>query len=504
MREKSSGQFHTFYNIAGISVIILFTAACLYLSDINETLWFDSAYSLAMINHSWSEILEITGRDFHPPLYYFILKAGQSLLGSDVLMMRIISVLPIFVLLLFVRKFLLEYFGYYSFLLFSLAFFASSTVVLYALEIRMYSWAMFFVTITFISAFNAVKKDSDWWYISLFFFFLATFYTQYYAGILVGIGFIFLALYTYRFNSNRIKTILCIALLSFVLYIPWLSVLLRQFSSASDDFVLASFKYSEILTYGISFFNSGNLVTTFTFLAIFLTSFFSFLLKKEKGFEDYFFFFSLLSIAILIAFGVILSVTIRPLFMPRYLVPACGLVWLFFSTQISLNIKNSAVKNSFIVAALLLAINEFTIISQRPQAQGYLDFKNTLGKKIKRDDIIIIPEPEKSGLLVGVVAYLFPNHKMAITYDKANLKENHTLNYHTGPFEMDIIKFKDLSKFTRTKKWLMIPYNAKNKNPERFALGHTIKYMGNFGWLDYLSGNQFDLYEISPKITQKH
>jgi hypothetical protein len=499
MKEKPLESLYSFYNITGICAILVFIYACLYLSSINNTLWFDGAYSLAMINHSWSEIIEITGKDFHPPLYYFIAKIGQILFGNDIFTMRMISVFPILLLFLFTRQFLLKYFGHYSFLLFSLAFLASSPVVLYAVEIRMYSYAMLFVTMTFISAFNAVKTNSNVWYILLFFFFLATFYTQYYAGILVGIGFILLAAYTFKFNRRRFKTILIIALFSFLLYLPWLSVLLNQFSSASDDFVLQSFQYSEILTYGISFFKSGNLLTTFVLFGLFLVAFISFLTKTKKSFADYFFFCGLVSIAIMVAFGVLLSVTIRPLFMPRYLVPACGLVWLFFSTQISINFKSIGVRNLFLISLLLLAANLFLTLSKQPREQGYTDFQNVLSERIMKDDIIIIPEPEASGLLIGVTAHLFPGHKMAITENKANLAENHTLNYHVGPFDMDIIRYEDLSNYPQNKKWLMIPYNAKDKKPEKFALGHSIKYLGNFWWLGFQSGNQFDLYEISPQ-----
>lgn len=88
---------------------------------------------------------------------------------------------------------------------------------------------------------------------------------------------------------------------------------------------------------------------------------------------------------------------------------------------------------------------------------------------------------------------------MAITEDRADLAENHTLNYHVGPFDMDIIRYSELSSYTKSRKWLIIPYNAKDKNPDKFAVGHRIKHLGNFWWLGFQSGNQFDLYEISPQ-----
>jgi hypothetical protein len=486
------------YNIAGVYTIVLFILTCIYLAYINNSIWFDEAYTLAMVNRSWGEIIAFTANDFHPPLYYFIAKAGLLLFGGEIFTLRMISLLPIFLLFIYVRKFLVQVSGHYAFLLFSLAFFASSTIVMYALEIRMYSYTMFFVSMTYISTYYALKTDSIKWYICLFLYFLATFYTHYYAGIFAGIGYVFLILYTYLYQRKRLRIVLAIAALSFILFLPWLIIVLKQLSVAADSFWINTFHWTDGIKFMLSLFSSGNLFGSILLLLVFLSSVLLYILKKNKSKEDYFIFFGLLNLLSFILFCSAISIIIRPLFVSRYLVPACGVVWLFFAFQSSsLPIKVS--KNLLPIILLGLGINSFISLKGLPLDQGYLHFQKNGNKNFGQNDILIIPEPEISGGIIGVIAYLFPDRSMAITNSKAERRENHTLDYHLSPFKMKILRYSELQEVSEQKKWLLIPYNAINKNIEEFADDHTVIHRGNFGWVGFQTGYQFDLYEIIQK-----
>ena len=41
----------------------------------NDNIWFDEAYTLALIRHSFGDVIGILKTDMHPPLYFISLKA---------------------------------------------------------------------------------------------------------------------------------------------------------------------------------------------------------------------------------------------------------------------------------------------------------------------------------------------------------------------------------------------------------------------------------------------
>ena len=62
--------------------IILATLSLFSISLIfNDNLWFDEAYTLSLIQHSFSEIIKILKTDMHPPLYFISLKVFCEIFG---------------------------------------------------------------------------------------------------------------------------------------------------------------------------------------------------------------------------------------------------------------------------------------------------------------------------------------------------------------------------------------------------------------------------------------
>lgn len=53
--------------------VILVTAMAMAVLGSTENLWYDEAYTVAMIQHPVREIVEITSYDVHSPFYYIFL-----------------------------------------------------------------------------------------------------------------------------------------------------------------------------------------------------------------------------------------------------------------------------------------------------------------------------------------------------------------------------------------------------------------------------------------------
>ena len=70
-KTKLSGRDIVGYLLLGISVIMLGRSLMLCFSN---DIWYDELFTVGMIEHSYSELIQFTARDVHPPLYYMITK----------------------------------------------------------------------------------------------------------------------------------------------------------------------------------------------------------------------------------------------------------------------------------------------------------------------------------------------------------------------------------------------------------------------------------------------
>jgi len=89
---QASGMSRT---VAFVSILLVgLVAISLRLYQINShSFWLDEAYSWTMATkYSFSEILQRTANDFHPPLYFMILKCWIAVFGESEVAQRLLSV----------------------------------------------------------------------------------------------------------------------------------------------------------------------------------------------------------------------------------------------------------------------------------------------------------------------------------------------------------------------------------------------------------------------------
>ena len=103
--------------LAGISMIMLLKSVVLcFCNDI----WYDELFTVGMIKHSYGELVAFTARDVHPPLYYCITKFVVDLCkliiptASTVILTKVVSVLPYFILAAYSLTFLRKRFGIFT------------------------------------------------------------------------------------------------------------------------------------------------------------------------------------------------------------------------------------------------------------------------------------------------------------------------------------------------------------------------------------------------------
>ena len=165
------------------------------LGAFHTNIWFDEAYSINIINHSFNDIWLIGSSDVHPILYYFLLKIISLIFGKSIIVYRLFSCLGIITLGIIGYTHISRDFGKKVGIIFTFLAFFLPVMPMYATEIRMYSWAITFVTLTFIYMYRIIKNNTLKNYILFMIFSLSSAYMHYY-GLMISF-FINLFLFIY-------------------------------------------------------------------------------------------------------------------------------------------------------------------------------------------------------------------------------------------------------------------------------------------------------------------
>ena len=151
----------------GCGVLFLFLGilsffVCL-LQAFGQDIWFDEVFSVNFIQHSYKEIAVLTGKDVHPPLYYWYLKLfhdiGKVLVpaASSIVLCKLASMLPFVGIFVYTLTAIRKNFGLHVAGLFWFLVMTMPQISNYTVEIRMYSLALFFITAAFVHSCELVR-----------------------------------------------------------------------------------------------------------------------------------------------------------------------------------------------------------------------------------------------------------------------------------------------------------------------------------------------------------
>lgn len=404
---------HGLLIIAG-SVFFLLTA-------FHGNIWFDESYSVGIASQSFSDIWTFGSCDVHPVLYYCALHVLYLIFeegfGADIT--TLIAVYRIFTIGGAIALAVLGYthirkdFGikvgfFFSFLVVSLPF-----IAFMAVEIRMYTWAMFFVMVCFIYALRIMKKSSGNYHVPLSWWIvfgvssLASAYLHYFAAIAAflvnGLVLVYLILCvknkgkksnkdidkdTYSDTAiasgcirKNISVYFVCACLQLALYAPWLVALVSQVAVVSGTYwATFSFPHTIVELLGYPYMPSAIMFALFgsygTFiqvsvavvlLLLLVVSFFiigriirSTIFKKATKHVVWY--------GLVVYFGVLVIGCVASLFMGqlivyyRYLSVALGPLLLSFSLVLAY-VKPGILVKAFLTLTVLLAfINQALLI----------------------------------------------------------------------------------------------------------------------------------------------
>ena len=383
------------YLLLGVSVVLLGRSLVLCFSN---DIWYDELFTVGMIGHSYGELVELTARDVHPPLYYMITKFFVDLCKlilpgvHAVAAAKIVSVLPYFVLLLYSVTFIRKRFGIFTGGVFLFCVVAMPQLSGYTVEVRMYSWALLFVTAAFLHGYGAVQGPEDeeerrhgrlsaaaygavdmpkgekaggsdrtkgmrqkisaqsqkLHGAAMACYALAAAYTQYFAAVAAAMVFLYVLLELLRRDRRRIREWFLWVAAAAAGYTPWLVALYRQVTAVNANYWILPLSWR---TFGgcVKFLMKPAFTndTLNVVLAVVMTGIYAavmirqvyFLIKschngRENGAASSRIVFMLAGPGVLagvVLFGFAASMLLRPVFVYRYMIPAMGCFWLSFA-----------------------------------------------------------------------------------------------------------------------------------------------------------------------------
>lgn len=352
----------------------------------NENIWLDEAWSMLMARDTYWGLTKTTAVMQHPPLYYYFLKIVMDIFGETIWILKLVSILPVTLLMVFSMTKIRRYFGSIAAAIFIFSLITMPQMLRYGVQLRMYTWAMLFLTIAGVAAYEVLKEHSlrNWAKVTVFSLLAA--YTHYYA--LVAAAFLYLWLLIYFIVKERryLKQWFICAGVTILFYLPWMIVLIKQVMLMTEDYWIEPITFAHFMIYIKFPFVVGNDLLSFLLVVIFGAVGIRFLLRKKAA-EDWYPFFGGITALGILAAGLTVSFIIRPFYTNRYMFCALGLMWLFFAIEVSkLGRKWIA---AILVCMALMGGVAYQIEWETEYAEGVDEFKEFADRNFGEDDFIV-------------------------------------------------------------------------------------------------------------------
>lgn len=435
----------------------------------------DEWFTQGILNISFKEMVHLTAKDVHPPLYYAIVLVPVYLLRwlhipfDMITLMKMMSVVPyVIIFALSLTKIRKDYGwlvgGLFAFTLLTMAdFFTMFSIA------RMYPWGLLFLLASFLCVCDILKNPSLKSWVLLAFFSVCGAYTQYFIAISSIILYVLLFVHVMLKNKSELRNWIISTVLGILCFVPWLPFLFKQLNSVSGDYWIDAITFETFVQFFASIFMDisefyVNLALAIIFLAIFI----GVLIYYRKSKEDA----NIVLIGFLIFIGTILvgvtvSMVFNPIFVVRYIIPVTGVLWLC----ISIFISKFDLKRVIIPVVIILLL--FSVANLADQIN---DISDNHEKLVKNQEFLKEINNNNSVVIIdGMVKYVHFYNQLndSIVYGGFSVGERE--------------KAKDFTKFYDDK-------DTKFLMPDDFN-----KYKNKTVYLAFRKGSDIDL----PKYVSK-
>lgn len=395
----------TYKILLPLIVILGFVLRFLYLGA--ESLTFDEVYSVRLAQMSFGEIIRQTSRDFHPPLYYFLLHLWTSIFGYGETSVRALSA-AFGTLSIYSFYLLAKYiFNAKTALIASFLFALSNINIEASQEARMYALLSLLTIVSMYLLLRALGSHSKMLWVFYAAVNVLLLYTHVYSYFILAAEYFYffsMAFYSKMKFKENLFPFLTSAFATVFLFMPWFFIFYRQFLLAQKILWIPKATLLQLPETLVEY--SGSLMLSVIMIPLLFLSilFISRVIKiNPQGrfageFEDIeyrfsfvnvneaFFLFIWLSVPVILPF--VLSQFFSPIFMVKYTVASSAAFILLAGKGLN-NIPSKVVKMSLLVLIFGLSVfnwaNELVTTNKETwrEAVSYLD-QNT-----KKGDVIV-------------------------------------------------------------------------------------------------------------------
>ncbi|GFI02448.1 hypothetical protein IMSAGC005_01277 [Lachnospiraceae bacterium] len=349
-------EWEKIVGIIGMAAAAALLGVSIYLC-FGSDIWYDELFTMGLAEQSCGELISITARDVHPPLYYLIVKFFLAVSGvvtgsiQPVVIGKLVSVLPFFLCLIYALTKVRKQFGMLCAGIFSFLLLTMPQLADYTVEIRMYSYALFFILAAMLHAYELAhgekkKKWIDWTALTLYS--LAACYTHYFACVAACMVYLYLLVSLCRAHRMKQegKAFFASGLLCGGAYVPWLLLAVTgQVGQVKESYWIqplgwrslggcAKFLFQPLFSSQV--LNAVLAVLFFLCYAGLLAGMVLKWIRQKEVQETALFTAGCVWVLLgIVFFGFLASFLIRPIFVYRYMLPALGVFWLAFALLVS-------------------------------------------------------------------------------------------------------------------------------------------------------------------------
>ncbi len=382
-----------FWHGLPLAALVIWGALC-----ITNNLWYDEAYSAALVSLPWFKMIYITAVDAHSPFYYGLLKLFYLICGGGThfFCLKLLSLLFMWGYMLlgkyYVKKLFNKKISIY-FMLFSLL---MPIMSVQAGNVRMYAAALFFTTLTGFLAYDIFGQATRKKWILFTLAAVCTVYCHTFAMIQAFILFLlfFGALLVSR-QYGKIKSFFISGLVVSVLFSPWLYVTCKQMllrmrydvGSVRERPTVYSF-----MDYCKEWFSAletpiGVVVFLGMGLGIVLGYFAVDYMRKEHNFAPG---IGAAAPGLTTLCGVLISVFVNNCFLGRYVFPGFGFLMLFYAVGMSA-VDSRKIKGGILLAAGVCFVLQYRSELALEYDKGLQAYEDFVARETTAEDVIIGP-----------------------------------------------------------------------------------------------------------------
>jgi mannosyltransferase len=379
--------------------------------------WGDEAWTIGISRLPIQEIIRITGEDFHPPFYYFLVHYLGLNFGWGELTIRLLSTF-FFLLVPILTYFLTQKFWRTSkrpsrlaSTLAALITLTAPILLTYAFEARSYG-LLAFESVLSAYIFWRAKDEARCTYRWRFLYFALgaiMVYTHYYAWFILGAH----AMYLLISERKRILPMLTSALAILAAQLPWLPTLFGQVGEVKGDYWIGAINSRTHMEFFLRV-TGGDLTTKWQapiaiFIGLIILLDLIYRIVKKNLPKHYIFTLSWLLTPVLIP--TLISITFMPVFFYRYLIFSAIPLAILLTRALARFPRTILVIGVIILIFLQLQVDS-KVLSQHPRSMREATIQlNELKDPSLNDDPVYSVLPA----FAEVMHYASPDHEIIIT-----------------------------------------------------------------------------------------